>query len=250
MHEPTHISEADMNDIESFLRGELAGGELQAFEQRLVSQPSLSAELARQRVLETAVARLVPSPRDGLAAAQIAHAIAVAGRGSGADSSARALPRVGLAWLRPAMLAAAAALVLLATVAVLSVRTSSKPLAPTPFAVVIANGFAPSIAETDPTNLEAMIIEKLGKQLSLPRDNSIQYAGIRTDVGGSPLAFGIVMRVNGNPVLLSLDAAGPIPDTAVTTTSPTPNTYRHERILNGIRVVEWSQSDASVVKLK
>jgi hypothetical protein len=157
---------------------------------------------------------------------------------------------VGLAWLRPAMLAAAAALVLLATVAVLSVRTSSKPLAPTPFAVVIANGFAPSIAETDPTNLEAMIIEKLGKQLSLPRDNSIQYAGIRTDVGGSPLAFGIVMRVNGNPVLLSLDAAGPIPDTAVTTTSPTPNTYRHERILNGIRVVEWSQSDASVVKLK
>ena len=253
MPNPLDISEPDMDAIDRLLADELPAFDAAALHRRAAAEPALAIEIARQRALDAVIARATPFPPAGRAAEQIARAIEALRPDAPPSDSARrhpgprgtpTLPR----HLRRFPLLTAAALVA-ATAAALAIWSGLRPgggpsHSPTPFCVVAADGFRASISETDPALLETTLSEKLGVAVALPRGPAIRYLGLRTDIGDSPLAVGIVALVGDRHVVLTLDRAAPGAAAPSAIAALPQGTYRHERIVGPIRVVEWSDSPA------
>jgi hypothetical protein len=115
----------------------------------------------------------------------------------------------------------------------------------------------PDVAIVDRGELQELIGAKLGSVIELPEGAGLSYRGVRTDVGGSPLAVGVVAMVDGESVLLVIDRSSesddpafPRDDAPVRVTAPSKGVYRFDRRVGGLNVTEWSgRSESRLVGL-
>ena len=251
MPKPPAITDDDMNTIDLYLANALSPTDLNEFDRRLATEPGLPAVLTRQRQINAQLRRIVPMPAPELAMSQLNQAINEAGQPVLAGQQNRK-------YWRPSRIAAAAiaALLLISFTAIWSgllpfgSASSDANLAAstTPFDLAMADGFLPSMPQSDADLLEITISEKLGTSVILPRGSDFKYLGLRSDLGGSPMAIGLLAKVKDQPVLMMLDRATATLATAdyrtITSTpkSRTPGLYRHERFCGPVRCIEFSQS--------
>jgi len=75
----------------------------------------------------------------------------------------------------------------------------------------VASGFAPDGAERDPGRLAAALSEKLGRSVRIDdaSDAGIEWLGLASAPGGTPLRVQLLARVDGRPVVAYVDVAGP-----------------------------------------
>jgi len=252
-----------MDTIDRYLASDLDAAERIRFDERLSNEPSLASELARQRLLSEALRRVVPQPRTGLAIDILARAVATRGL---ERTSAPSQP-----WLAKPLPLIGASLATIALVAGTLVWTGVIPGlgfgggggggggrgATTPYASVMSHGFVPSMVETDPNALEALLAEKFSTTIVLKRGPAIKYLGVRTDLGGSPLAIGILAKVGERQVLLIIDKLGARPSDGTPNRTPagnrkqtrelSPGLYHHEQVKGQITLAEWSSSDEALL---
>lgn len=261
------ISDADLTLIDRYLSGSLTDAERAVFEGRIAAEPALAGALASQRSLDESLRRSVAGPRSGLAELQLANALAAARREDGPDgedTGASVGGKLGIAHLwqqitvrfwRPATLVAAAGIATLA--AAVAFWAGALPLGSSsarqdPFSVAAAEEFRATIEQSDPAAIEALITEKLNGEIRLPRGDGIVYAGIRTDMGETPLSIGILAQVAGQRVVLIVSRAAAVePSRDVATRAEADGVFRHEAnkgpVGGSLRLVEWSRSPKPIL---
>lgn len=243
----TPSDQADFTGIDRFLDGRMSTDEARAFERRIESEPELARTLGLHRAIGEVLRRAVRLPGPGLAAEQLARALEAArDLPVPARSPARPFPLATV----PLLAAAAGLIALVVALAIWSgaIPTGTASAVSTPYAAALADGFRPSIPESDPAALELTIAEKLGATFTLPRTRGLRYLGIRTDPGGSPLNISVLLLADGRKILLAFDRVGTThPATAHGIDSHSTGHFRHEHIVGPIRLIEWSESETPVV---
>lgn len=239
MSDAHDIPDADLDLIDRTLAGELSAEELSLFERRLSVEPGLRAEFARQEQLQGALRDAVKLPSSRLAGQQLRHA-------GETLAPFQQEQKVARNWHRRALLALAAML-LIGTASVTWWATSGPSASDgttDPYTRLVAEGFRPALVETDARALEAVLAEKLGKRVQLPRRAGIEYLGLCPHVGGSPLSIGVAMKVDQKQVLLVLDRAG---KTSTPWVGKAGGVVRHDAEAAGLRLMEWSESEPALM---
>jgi hypothetical protein len=223
-------------DIDRLLAGERTGAisdaERAELEARVRADPALARELADQRALAAAIARVTPVPGRPQAEMQLARARAELARQKG---------RAWRAW------GAAAAVLLALGLALLFVRPRAGEMSTADaLAVAAMNGesFEVGARVQDADDLHAALAEKLGVAVTLPQGELVRYVALRSDIAPSAMGVGVAALVNGRRVLLVFErAAGESDAGAPVASRQVAGLHVHERTLGGLRVREWSVGD-------
>ncbi len=231
-------------EIDAYLSGELPATQASAFESRVASDAALARTLEAHRQAQLSLRRaFVPPAPPNLPAAPSSPT-------APATPLVPALAAGKLAWLAKPWVAAIA-LSLIATTAI-TISTvgrrgaggAAAPIDPlSAFASASSDGFKPSIPITDPNELSLALSTKLARRVEAHDGNGVHFLGLRTGVGGTPMAIGVLAMVGESRVLLIADLADrSAPDHPAASVECRSPMHRHERIAKGLKLTEISTS--------
>lgn len=243
-------------DFDRFLAGDMSPAERVAFETRCASDPALAEALRAHRAVGRALARLfvVPAliapnldepPTEGPTTPHDSTSIPtdVGAAASGLTGAATGLSGLVIAgWI-----AAGAALLIGLFVGVRALTGGQAALAD-PIALLTGAGgvvFAASESQTDPSLLSVLLSDKLGRRISVAGAPGVEYLGVRSVSGGSPVRIAVLARVDGRPALVVLDLRGSShSDDAAT---PPAGMRRHSASIGALQATEWSVREVPAI---
>ncbi|MBS0197527.1 MAG: hypothetical protein JSR77_12290 [Planctomycetes bacterium] len=236
-------------EIDAYLCGEMPAAQARAFESRVAADAALARALEAQRHAQLSLRRAFSPPAPPTLPATPPSPAAPA------TPVAPALAAGKLAWLTKQW-AIAIALALVATTAITITTVSRRggggaaaPIDPlTAFAAASSDGFKPSIPLSDPNELSLALSTKLARRVEAHDGNGVHFLGLRTGVGGTPMAIGVLATVGDSRVLLIADLADrSAPDHPAASVECRPPMHRHERVAKGLKLTEISTSPAPLL---
>lgn len=255
MTQPPTQLERDLRDLDRLARGECAPAERAALHARLDAEPALAALRDEQAALESRLRRsfappvppAVPWTEGGGSGGAGGGSTGGASGGGAGGASAGSLTGGLFTLLLSGPGLAGAVLVLGAVLA--GAYFWLRPPAPealpsTPAAAYAAlerSGFTATFPESDPRQLSILISNKISHELVFAAGKDVEYVGVRTLPGGSPLRLGVLAKVRGRPVLVVLDvvgAASSTPDAGLPTSGGEGGLHAHHARLGQVDAVE------------